>query len=177
MIIFDRNTKDLEIPAGLGNLEVNIISGGTGSGVSSLDGQTGALTLKTINGNGLLGTGDISISGSPEEVISSAVTEANTYTDNRIGELRIPDKTSDLENDSGFITSAETANFVTSAQTKEQIEEYHYATSADTEQAISTATQNMVVSTSIRTIWVGTSQQYEAITTKDPNTLYFINDN
>ena len=37
--------------------------GGGTAGVSSLDGQTGALTTKTINGNAILGTGDIVISG------------------------------------------------------------------------------------------------------------------
>ena len=37
--------------------------GGGTAGVSSLDGQTGALTLKTVNGNALLGSGDIVISG------------------------------------------------------------------------------------------------------------------
>lgn len=334
MIIFDRDTKELDIPVGLGNLEVNIVSGSTGAGVSSLDGQTGALTLKTINGNQILGEGDIRTSGSPEEIITSAVTEANAYTDEKIGALVIPTKTSQLINDSGFIgsegladysttaqtqsaiseaiaaetartestylkeasldnyatkewvegkgyvtsaetanfvtsaqtkeqiegyhyttssetadaisealgdyytsaqtdnkiseaiaaetartestylksasldayatkewvegkgyvTSADTANFVTSAQTKEQIEGYHYTTSADTAQAISsaltdyytsgqtnnaisTATQNMVTSTYVNNIWVGTTAQYNAITVKDPNTLYFINDN
>lgn len=39
-------------------------SGGGGvAGVSSLNGQTGALTTKTINGNDILGTGDITIEG------------------------------------------------------------------------------------------------------------------
>ena len=37
--------------------------GGGVAGVSSLDGQTGALTTKTINGNSILGSGDIVITG------------------------------------------------------------------------------------------------------------------
>ena len=37
--------------------------GGAVAGVSSIDGQTGALTTKTINGNSILGSGDIVISG------------------------------------------------------------------------------------------------------------------
>ena len=37
--------------------------GGGVAGVSSLNGQTGALTTKTINGNDILGTGDITIEG------------------------------------------------------------------------------------------------------------------
>lgn len=41
--------------------------GGGTAGVSSLDGQTGALTTKTINGNAILGSGDIVISGSSSD--------------------------------------------------------------------------------------------------------------
>ena len=40
--------------------------GGGTAGVSSLDGQTGALTLKTVNNNSLLGSGNIEISGGSE---------------------------------------------------------------------------------------------------------------
>lgn len=41
--------------------------GGAAAGVSSIDGQTGALTTKTINGNSILGSGDIVISGGSSE--------------------------------------------------------------------------------------------------------------
>ena len=57
MIIFDRNSKDLEIPVGLGNLEVVVENNNIG--VSSIDGETGALTTKTVNGESILGTGNI----------------------------------------------------------------------------------------------------------------------
>jgi hypothetical protein len=49
-----------------------------------------------------------------------------------------------------------------------------YWTSAQTQTAITTATQNMVTSTSVSTIWKGTQAQYDAIITKDPNTFYII---
>ena len=54
------NVGDVEV-----NWEKDCGGGGGGgtAGVSSLDGQTGALTTKTINGNAILGTGDIVISG------------------------------------------------------------------------------------------------------------------
>lgn len=133
MIIFDVDTKKLEIPIGLGNLEVNIVSGGTGAGVSSLNGQTGALTLKTINGNNILGEGNIATSGSPEELITSAVTEANAYTDEKIGALVIPTKTSQLDNDSGFIGSEGLADYSTTAQTQSAISEAIAAETARTE--------------------------------------------
>lgn len=54
--------------------------GGSGSGgvagVSSLNGQTGALTTKTINGNDILGTGDITIEGGAAQYDLDAMTQA-----------------------------------------------------------------------------------------------------
>lgn len=43
--------------------------GGGVAGVSSLNGQTGALTTKTINGNDILGSGDITIEGGSSPTI------------------------------------------------------------------------------------------------------------
>lgn len=48
----------------LDNVTTAVVStGGGGSGVSSLNGQTGDLNIKSINGNSLLGSGDITIDG------------------------------------------------------------------------------------------------------------------
>ena len=49
-----------------------------------------------------------------------------------------------------------------------------YYTSGQTDTAIATATQDMVSSTYISTIWKGTQAQYDAIVTKDPDTFYII---
>lgn len=49
-----------------------------------------------------------------------------------------------------------------------------FVTSGDVATQVSAATQNMVESTSVSTIWSGTQAQYDAITTKDPNTFYII---
>ena len=46
--------------------------GGGVAGVSSLNGRTGALTTKTINGNDILGTGDITIEGGDLPIASSS---------------------------------------------------------------------------------------------------------
>lgn len=76
------NTDTVEV-----NWERECHGGGGGgtAGVSSLDGQTGALTTKTINGNAILGSGNIEISGGDSAAtIVSAVTEANAYTDSAI---------------------------------------------------------------------------------------------
>ena len=258
MIIFDRDTKTLEIPAGLGNLEIVITSGASRYGVSSLNGQKGDLTLKTVNGNAILGSGDIVIEGGARIVNFDEMTQAqradlfaelsekwdsgetindkyiflkryndfggiwvnlqflfkdgqlffgstlpNPFQLNRIIQSQlvligngtipdanltikmIPEKTSDITNDSGFVNSAQTKeqiesyNYTTSAETQTAISSAltEYATSAQTAQAIATATQDMVTSTYANKIWVGTTAQYEAISVKDPNTLYFINDN
>lgn len=257
MIIFDKNTKNLEIPAGLGNLEINIISGATRYGVSSIDGQRGDLTLKTINGNELLGRGDIIIEGKhqfalfifdnmtdSERVQMIALMNANPSVNDkylfykaydiageneRLVRLQflyevdgryyftsaladgqdskkvnnfvcilasdggisqadyhtrtIAEKTSELTNDSGFITSAETANFMTSAQTQEAISSAltNYSTTAQTATAIETATRNMVTkntdgtTTYAQQIWTGTQAEYDALATHSNNILYFIN--
>ena len=64
------------------------------------------------------------------------------------------------------VTFPDVSNYVTSAQVETQILEKNYITSA--------ATADMVTSTSVSTIWKGTQAQYDAITTKDPNTFYII---
>ena len=50
--------------------------GGGVAGVSSLNGRTGALTTKTINGNDILGTGDITIEGGAAQYDLDAMTQA-----------------------------------------------------------------------------------------------------
>ena len=49
-----------------------------------------------------------------------------------------------------------------------------YWTSAQTQTAITTATANMVTSTTVTNIWRGTQAQYDQISPKDPNALYII---
>lgn len=118
MIIFDKDSKNLEIPAGLGNLDITIISGGVGTaGVTSLNGQTGALNIKTINGKGLLGQGNIEIDVDPQPIIESAVTEAKSYTDKAIEEAVFSGVTEDYytsgETDNAIQTAIEGQNFKT----------------------------------------------------------------
>lgn len=49
-----------------------------------------------------------------------------------------------------------------------------YSTTAQMNTAINNALTAYVTSTSVKTIWVGTQAQYDAITVKDPNTEYNI---
>lgn len=91
-----------------------------------------------------------------------------------------------------FVTEDEVAELVTDLvstamtgyATEEELSEYAkltdipslagYATTDFVNSSLSAATQNMVTSTSITNIWVGTEAQYDAITNKDNTTLYII---
>lgn len=89
---------------------------------------------------------------------------------------------------SGFTTTgqvesmitAATVNFVTSAQVQTTLEDYAKLTdipSLDgyaTQSYVTAATQSMVTSSTINTIWVGTEEQYNAIQNKLNTTLYII---
>ena len=73
-------------------------------------------------------------------------------------------------------------NYYTSGQTDEKIQAAisgidlsNYYTSAQTDSKIATATQDMVTSTYVNKIWVGTQEQYNALATHSNNILYFIN--
>ena len=89
MIIFTK--KDLVIPRGLGNVSVAVTSGYTDSisreevqemiddaisghtaGVESINGETGAVNLKTINNQSIMGEGNIEITGSTPYVLPIA---------------------------------------------------------------------------------------------------------
>ena len=58
MIVICDKAQDIVIPAGLGDNAGVVYEK---SGVESLNGQQGDLTLKTVNGNELLGEGDVTI--------------------------------------------------------------------------------------------------------------------
>lgn len=85
---------------GEGNIEIQGGGGGT-AGVSSINGQSGDLKLKTINNNDLLGEGNIEIQGGGGDVTSVNGQKGDVV-------LNIPTKTSQLHNDSKFITNANT---------------------------------------------------------------------
>ena len=106
-----------------------------------------------------------------EEVIASAITElhnavedidlTNYYTKSQVDS----EITAATEN---MVTTGDIADMVTTGDIQS------FVTSGDVATQISAATQNMVESTSVRTIWKGTQVQYDAILVKDPNTFYII---
>lgn len=65
MIVISDCSKDIVIPAGLGDNAGVIYDV---AGVKSLNGETGDLKIKTVNGNDMLGEGNIEIKGGVETV-------------------------------------------------------------------------------------------------------------
>lgn len=65
MIIISDCSKDIVIPAGLGDNAGVVYET---AGVKSLNGETGDLKIKTVNGNDMLGEGNIEIKGGVETV-------------------------------------------------------------------------------------------------------------
>lgn len=115
-----------------------------------------------------------------EEVIASAITElhdavedidlTNYYTKSEVDS----EITAATEN---MVTTGDIADMVTTGDIADMVttgDIQNFVTSGDVATQVSAATQNMVESTSISTIWSGTQVQYDAITTKDPNTFYII---
>ena len=125
----------------------------------------------TINGSAITSGGNITI----EEVPYSAGTNIN-ISDHVISVtgITVPTKLSDLQNDEGFITTADTQDFVTSGDVQSQINDSisgkvdtsamtAYWTSAETESAITAATEDMATQT-----WVDQQNYLTGYTETDP---------
>lgn len=102
--------------------------------------------------------------------------------DGKADKSEIPTKTSQLENDSNFLTQHQSlANYYTKTQTNNAITN---AVSASETTAANTYAKKTDVSNAVKytnnsgtytnNIWTGTQAQYNAIDTKDSHTLYII---
>lgn len=102
--------------------------------IDDLSAYTKTEDFATINGSAITHGGNIEIETGGNY---SAGTNID-ITDNVISVtgITVPTKLSDLENDEGFITTADTQDFVTSADVKTQIEGYDYITSGDAQTQI-----------------------------------------
>lgn len=103
----------------------------------------------------------------------------------------VPTSNTAFTNDAGYITDAAIENLVTSAQVETQITSKGYATVSqiptvptsntaftnDAGYITSASIADKVSSTYVSTIWRGTAAEYDAITTKDPDTFYIIVNN
>lgn len=78
--------------------------------VSSLQAKQNLLVsgtnIKTINNESILGSGNIVIQGGGGDVTDVEVNGVSVVDQDGVAEVTVPTKTSDLTNDSGFITSA-----------------------------------------------------------------------
>lgn len=93
-----------------------------------------------------------------EQVTASALTELHD------GLVEVSGRTVDMSN---YYTSTQVDNAIREA-TRD------LATLPDVHREITEYTRDMVTSTYISSIWRGTQAEYDAITTKDPNTFYII---
>ena len=131
----DSNTYALSSAIPTKTSELNNDSGFITNAVTSLDGNTGAVTLKTINNNSIIGSGNITISSGQAtdvKINGTSITSSNvadiktngTYnaTSNKIATMSdiptVPTNVSSFTNDSGYITSSSLSGYVdlTSAQ-------------------------------------------------------------
>ena len=124
------------------------------SGVTDvLSAYTPTSGFSTINGSAITEGGNITV----EETPYSAGTNID-ITDHIISVtgITIPTKVSELVNDSGYITTADTQNFVTSGDVKTQIESYNYINSGQAQtqidNSISGKQDTLVSGTNIKTI-------------------------
>lgn len=79
-------------------------SGSSTGGVTSLNGETGDINLKTINGQSIVGEGNIQISGGGGTgTTGGAVTSVNGMMGDVV--IDVPTKVSQLTNDSNYISS------------------------------------------------------------------------
>lgn len=156
--------------------------------------------IKTINGQSILGSGNITIEGGSTLTIDTEMSDTSTnavqnkviksYVDSQT--VNIPTKTSQLVNDSGYITSASISTDYAKktdlpTKTSQLTNDSGYITSAslstdfakvtyvDTQDSTTLKTANSYTDTSITNLtWKGTQAQYDALTTIDDKVIYFI---
>ena len=138
--------------------------------------------IKTINNQSILGGGNITIEGGSTITIDSVMSDTSvnavqnkvikSYIDNKV--INVPTKTSQLTNDSGFITSADLDT------------SYAKVTYVDTQDASNLATAKQYSNDNLTTAksytdtsitnltWKGTQSEYDALTTIDEKVIYFI---
>lgn len=111
--------------------------------------------IKTVNGQSLIGTGDIEIGTGGTIDLSNYYTTAQTQS-------AITEATSGLQQTLTAGTNVQINNNIISATDTTY-------TAGDN---ITISNQNVI--STITKFWCGTQQQYDQITTKDPNTVYMI---
>ena len=106
--------------------------------IADMSAYTPTSGFATINGSAITEGGNIVIQGGSGSTTYFAGENINIDSGNVISVtgITVPTKTSELQNDSGFITTADTQNFVDSGDVKTQIESYNYVNSGDVQNQI-----------------------------------------
>ena len=154
--------------------------GGATAGVTSLNDQKGDLKLKTINSNDLLGEGNIeiqagvtSVNGQEGAVVIDVPTKVSQLENdaNYAAQSEIPTTTSELTNNSGYITIADVPTKVSQLEN-----DSNYATQSELPKKTSELTNDsgFINSSEVSNIKVLTQAEYDAIDPKDAKTLYMI---
>lgn len=116
---------------------------------SKQDALVSGVNIKTINGNSLLGTGDLVISGGGDL--------SNYYTKS--------------ESDAKYQTQSGMTGYATTGTTEAL---NNGLTAHTSNQAIHVTATDKTTWNNKPSIWTGTQAQFDALSTKDPNTIYLI---
>ena len=149
--------------------------------------------VKTINNQSILGSGNITIEGGSTITIDSVMSDTSvnavqnkvikSYIDGKV--INVPTKTSQLTNDSGFITSADLdtsyakVTYVDTQDASNLATAKQYSndnlTTAKQYSNSNLSTAKTYTDTSITNLtWKGTQSEYDALTTIDEKVIYFI---
>ena len=167
---------------GEGNIEIQGGGATTGEVQTMIDTAIGAETARTENT--YLKQGDLNGYATKNWVEGKGyVTSADTadFVTSAQTKTQIEGYHYTTSADTAQAISSSLTEYYTSGQTDQAIQTAisgidlsNYYNRQQTDSAISTAVQNKVSSTAVATIWKGTQAQYDAIASKDPNTLYII---
>lgn len=149
--------KDLEKKINIDGTESILVQDSNGTKQLDIN------TLLNNNNNNI----DLSNYATKTELNNKA-NKSHTHTTNDITNLSVPTKTSQLTNDSGFITSIP-SEYVT----ENELNSKKYVTQSQIPTSLP-ANGGNADTVGGYTIWVGTQAQYDALTTKYNTTIYLI---
>ena len=151
--------------------------------------------IKTINGESILGEGNLEISGGTTDYTQLTnkpqINSVELSGNKSLSDLGIPTKTSELTNDSGFLTSIPD-EYVTETELNAGLgnkqdtlvsgtniktvngESLLGSGNIDIESVSNPVTYGSGTQPQVHTILVVTQSEYDAISSKDPNTQYLI---
>lgn len=117
-------TKLIElIKSSLANKQATLISG---------------TNIKTINNQNILGSGNITIQGGGSSAVDDVKVNGTSVVQDKVANVSVPTKTSDITNDSGFITNSALSGYATETY----VNNHHDSTKQDTISDLTTIRTN-----------------------------------